>query len=131
MSSPAPLASGQPATKNTTVHCSGGNCYMDGLHQDKHGKIDISSPDADVCLSFNPVSLLESYPSNPATIKKGKKITVQVGATKGTVNVTPTQGPCPQVQQIGTNSPHQIIVESAPITTGGTPQASPNQIIID
>ena len=131
MSSPAQFAPGQPATKNTTVHCSNGNCSMDGLHQDKHGKIDISSPDADVCLSFDPVTLLESYPSNPATIKKGKKITIQVGDTKGTVNVTPKQGPCPQVQQIGTSSPNQIVVDAAPISTGGTPQTSPNQIIID
>jgi hypothetical protein len=131
MSSPAQLAPGQPATKDTAVHCTNGNCYMDGLHQNKHGKIDISSPDADVCVYFDPVALLESYPSNPATIKKGKKITIRVGDKEGTVDVTPTQGPCPQVQQIGTNSPHQIVVDAARIAPGGTPLTSPNQIIID
>src|SRR3954471_19963240 len=122
-----------PVTKSTTVHNQGGSCFVDGLHIDKHGKVKISSPDFDCFVGFNPAGLLVGLPANPMQIKKGHHITVEVGGTKGTVNLTVTGGPCGN-QEMATNSPHQIVIDGVQQTAskgGGSGQNSPNQIVID
>lgn len=125
-----------PATKSTKVHKLNGSCVVDGLHIDKHGKVKIFSPDFDCSVGFNPANLLASFPANPAPIKKGKHITIEVGDKSGIVFLTITGGPCGKAQQVSPDSPNQIVIEGAAAVTvtasGGTgPMTSPNQIVID